>query len=48
MGRGESFYILEAWFGSHNGDSAGENAFNILPHNIQMEPNLETLQLSDE
>lgn len=48
MERGEPLYVLEASFDCHNGDAAGDDVFSILPHNTMMEPNLETLQLSDE
>ena len=47
MKREESFYLLEATLSSDQGDSAGENAFNILLHHTQMEPNLETIQFSE-
>lgn len=30
MGKGESPYIMEASSGGHHGDSAGENAFNVI------------------
>lgn len=48
MERGEPLYVLEASFDSHDGDAAGDDASNILPHNTLMEPDVETLQLSDE
>lgn len=42
MEREESFYLLEATLSSDQGAYADENAFNILLHHIQMEPDLET------
>lgn len=36
MERGELLYVLEASFDGHNGDAAGDNAFDILPHDTLM------------